>query len=474
MTLYLVGKSLDSKLFFASDGWAIDPKNNEKNLKDVGPKMFPVEGVPGMIIAIAGMSRFGYDVESIIKIYYERSLKSPVKFHPKYIHKVFAKQEPWLHDLIDSIFRKVKEGLTSKSEIYSQVDIFSFQDDKPIATKLAIMNDKPHLRNVGFESGFKFPFYSVGMSDFANETLLDFFMRNQDLQTKDNLRNLFLYIISETEKREFGVGGNYWSCLLDEDKAHILVYYGPKEENREYIEKGKQLLDQSARNRIKVSPDLVRKAVKTLEDLDVLRRLCDKNLMEIYKAENASNVKDINNLALFFIERYLDLIPKEALEYRTFFRPIMIEPQLANIDFLEIAIQKFEQRISQPQYNKLVGRAKICLADQKEGPEKHVLYKSSIPLLEKALQTEYTGVDASWLGKTYSKIGRANEAEKIFLTVLEDYKKSELRIPDQLAVIRSLKGMYNLGKSEFRNHFIEYATKIIKEGKLSKEMIKRT
>lgn len=498
MTLFLAGKTKDSTLAFASDGMYVNPeKTKVKGTR--APKIFPLNQVPDVVLAMTGIAGFmsvnAWYLDRMLGEIYRDVLLYPSRYArevtSEIVHHIYTHVDKQLLREIEKLADYLKNE-TPDDDFNTRMNIFSLRRTGPIASRLLFTAEKPYIRNLGFDSTFEFPFYTGGRNNFANETLLELMLRDDNLYSATEIKDLFFYILSRTEDKEKFVGGNYFLGELTASRSYLEAY-GPKEDrfmpveigtyrldpkryvfkekNTENIEKGEEFVEKISQKQIRTLSITVKNAVKTLDDLDVLKRLSDKRLIESGNSLSSSIQQDANRLALFFLEQYLDLLSTEALDYRQIWCPRTIEPQMAgNVAFYEIAIQKFDGRTSQSYYNQFVGRAKVCLAELTNDKS---LYLSAIPYLERSAEEEGTGISYSWLGKAYARTGRIAEAESIFNRVLADYANKKMNLPEVIALVRCAKGFIELGNDQYKSKFVGYATDLMQKGKLTPEQIKR-
>ncbi|MFA6424689.1 MAG: hypothetical protein WCW64_00720 [Phycisphaerae bacterium] len=453
MTLILAGKANDGSLLVASDRKSIHSKTLQA--MEYFPKILPLGFLPQAVVGNSGRKAFGVEfwdiLQDVAKKYTGNDTDNLIlSMHYALQH---LEEQPEFIQHLEEVMSKVLASEGSDKEIYTLTTLFSASRDGPETTTVLVSKDVPHVKCVG-HNDFSFPFTSLGRNDYANELLFEFGLKSNRNLSPIELEELFSYIISEAQKVESFVGDGIDTCHAYPDQKQSALKIDIDLESR--VEQGKALFEAVREALLATNMQTIRQAVSGLDDLDVLRRFGERQVSP-------------SNYAIF-IDAYISLIPEEGKDHRLYVKPLVLEPWANDATQLRTTVNALQSKVQTSYAAMWIGRALLCLGDLTNDLSQ---YNLAITYLEGTSEIDKSGIALSWLGKAYAKIGKTQQAETLFRSTLAQYANKQLKYPERLAVLRSLKGLAHLGYEQYKPQFVQYATTLMENGYITKEKVRR-
>lgn len=300
MTLYLVGRSSENTLVFASDGRSLSSDKREIT-SDNNPKIKVLD--IGTVICYSGIDILVNCMCDLINhIGSSKAFQDTQSAVAYDFHKIF--DQAFIEEIeLEKLVKEFIKGVAQKAgttRLKTDIQMFSFERDKPFASKLEINLEEPHLRTRYLRSDS--PYYTGGVPVFSNDFILELVLNGQLWQGRDFLMGLFIYLMRETERVHEGVGGKYF---LGELTSNGYRWFKEKEvlDGEEIAEEIRGNIESKIpmtvdKDKIQLALPIVKEVLPALNEADVLRRRAEKRL----DSYNTTQEEKYNDTALVLLE----------------------------------------------------------------------------------------------------------------------------------------------------------------------------
>ncbi len=443
------------------------------------------------------------------------------------VQKAYREIELGIHSPVsDNMRTYIQRTKEAEKKLYDGRDdgmalnyLFSTQGGNFIVTKvfshLTLNGADHHIRQ---QKNPAFHFFSGGSGyDVVCPQLVDLFCSTQGrfLKTED-LNDVFMYLISVSEHfHSRVVGGEYSFSAIErgqlkptstfhpmydgvvsdnerlslaretlerEDHQIGARMFGLHEEQRYDTNKIKQavargmhkfcsLMQEGA---FTITPDgnTLIEIADNLNGIDVLRLVSERRVSRAQSTSSATSRKKIYESAFHFLDAYLhfcnqppflDLTPSGFQQ-----DPPILEPVYDSPKYLEYVVSRLKSNHPTAHHRAFLGRAMVRLGQVRGDLG---LMQDSLRYLDGQVGFEEEG--KSWEAVAYMYMGDTSRAKNLFGEVLnlDDFVISSLRKPVHIALIRSLKGLINLGDSYRKSKLMNYAAALMNQGLLTKSQI---
>jgi len=197
MSLYLVGRATDSSLVIAADGRQLALLFGDVTIVDQEEirKISPL--YKDIVLCQTGASLSGDRLQKIADELKKHSLEARIKSS---------------YDILNILAKKY---CSDESHPFATGHLFTRYEGKPLVSKISFNSSS--ISRVDSPSEMTFPYRFQGISKFALDILLENCLGGQEQFDRDYLKGFFIYMLNETEKLEYGVGGKKQIGMIDEN-----------------------------------------------------------------------------------------------------------------------------------------------------------------------------------------------------------------------------------------------------------------